>query len=161
MEINLNLATIQLQFSISGQEQESCQTRIDFGMVLPTQFELKHFLKMITALKHKEDKYKKPQHHQQKRNDSAPVRPSQNKENQKPIELTQTSSWHSPIRRNTQIGNISVEQMTSSLGSEPDHPTEALEEIFMPLHQLRIWNHKWWSHNDNHHPMIPIVTMYI
>ena len=39
-------------------------------------------------------------------------------------------SQHSQITRNMQIGNISVEQIAMSLGSDPDHLVEALEEVF-------------------------------
>ena len=45
------------------------------------------------------------------------------------MQLSQTSQ-HSQITRNMQIGNISVEQMATSLGSDPDHLVEALEEVF-------------------------------
>ena len=31
-----------------------------------------------------------------------------------------------------QIGNVSVEQMAMSMGSNPDHLVEALEEVFCP-----------------------------
>ena len=34
------------------------------------------------------------------------------------------------ITQNTQIGNVSVEQMAMSMGSDPDHLVEALEEVF-------------------------------
>ena len=56
-----------------------------------------------------------------------------NKENQQPNSLTQLTSQttqHSQITRNTQIGNISVEQIATSLGLDPDHLVEALEEVF-------------------------------
>ena len=46
------------------------------------------------------------------------------------MQLTSQTSQHSQITRNTQIGNISVEQMAMSLGSDPDHLVEALEEVF-------------------------------
>ena len=39
-------------------------------------------------------------------------------------------SQHSQITRNTQIGNISVEQIAMSLGSDPDHLVEALGDVF-------------------------------
>ena len=39
-------------------------------------------------------------------------------------------SQPSQITRNTQIGNISVEQKATSLGSNPDHLVEALEDVF-------------------------------
>ena len=43
------------------------QPRIDFGMVLPMTFGLEQFLEMTKALKHVEDKYKRPQHNQYNR----------------------------------------------------------------------------------------------
>ena len=36
----------------------------------------------------------------------------------------------SQITRSMQIGNTSVEQIATSLGSDPDHLVEALEEVF-------------------------------
>ena len=39
-------------------------------------------------------------------------------------------SQPSQITRNTQIGNMSVEQIATSLGSNPDHLVEALEDVF-------------------------------
>ena len=36
----------------------------------------------------------------------------------------------SHITRNTQIGNISVKQIAASLGSDPDHLVEVLEDVF-------------------------------
>ena len=63
-----------------------CQPRIDFGMVLPTNFGLEQFLEMTKALKHVEDKYKNPRPHnsQQRPNGQSNTGPSQNKENQAP-----------------------------------------------------------------------------
>ena len=46
------------------------------------------------------------------------------------MQLTSQTSQHSQITRNMQIGNISVEQIAMSLGSDPDNLVEALEEIF-------------------------------
>ena len=46
------------------------------------------------------------------------------------MQSTSQTSQHSQITRNIQIGNISVEQMATSLGSDPDHLVEALEEVF-------------------------------
>ena len=45
------------------------------------------------------------------------------------MQSTSQMSQHSQITRNTQIDNISVEQMATSLGSDPDHLVEALEEV--------------------------------
>ena len=53
--------------------------------------------------------------------------------NQQPNGLTQSTSQmsqHSQITRNTQIGNISVEQIAMSLGLDPDHLVEALGDVF-------------------------------
>ena len=46
------------------------------------------------------------------------------------MQLTTQMSQHSQVTRNTQIGNISVEQMATSLGLDLDHLVEALEEVF-------------------------------
>ena len=56
-----------------------------------------------------------------------------NKENQQPnglTQLTSQTSQHGKITQNTQIGNVSVEQMATLMGSDPDHLVEALEEVF-------------------------------
>ena len=39
-------------------------------------------------------------------------------------------SQYSQITRNMQIGNISVKQIATSLGSDPDHLVEALGDVF-------------------------------
>ena len=108
------------------------QPRIDFGMILPTKFGLEQFLEMTKTLKHIEDKYMKPHHNQYNRCESSKQGNNTNKENQQPNSSTQSTSQtsqQSQITRNTQIGNILVEQMAMSLGSDPDHLVEALEEI--------------------------------
>ena len=46
------------------------------------------------------------------------------------MQSTTQMSQHSQITRNMQIGNISVEQIATSLGSDPDHLVEALKEVF-------------------------------
>ena len=109
------------------------QPRINFGMILPTQFGLEQFIEMTKALKWVEDKYKKPPYHQQNKCEPSNGGNSSNKENQQPNNLTQLTcqmSQPSQITRNTQIGNISVEQIATSLGSNPDHLVEALEDVF-------------------------------
>ena len=53
------------------------------------------------------------------------------------MQLTSQASQHSQITRNTQIDNISVEQMAMSLGSDLDHLVEALEEVFCTPHTHR------------------------
>ena len=100
-------------------------------MVLPTSsFGLEQFIEMTKALKWMEDKYKKPQYHQQNRHESSTGGNIPDKENHQPTEPIQMTSQPSQITRNTQIGNISVEQMATSQGSNPDHLIEALEEVF-------------------------------
>ena len=109
------------------------QLRTDFGMILPTKFGLEQFLEMTKVLKHIEDKYTKPHHNQYNRHEPSKHGANTNEENQQPDGLMQSTiqmSQHSQITRNTQIGNISVEQMAMSLGSDPDHLVEALEEVF-------------------------------
>ena len=46
------------------------------------------------------------------------------------MQLTSQTSQHGQITQNMQIGNVSVEQMAMSMGSNPDHLVEALEEVF-------------------------------
>ena len=110
------------------------QPRINFGMVLPTSFGLEQFLKMTKALKRVEDKYKKPQYHQQNRCDQSNGGNNPNKENQQPNDSTQSTSQPSQnqITRNTQIGNVTVEQIATTLGSNPDHVVKALEDVLAP-----------------------------
>ena len=103
------------------------QLRIDFGMILPTKFGLEQFLEMTKVLKHIEDKYMKPHHNQYNRCEPSKQGNNTNKENQQPNNLmhwTSQMSQHSQITRNTQIGNISVEQWATSLGLDPDHLVE-------------------------------------
>ena len=106
------------------------QPRIDFGMILPTMFGLEQFLEMTKALKCIEDKYLKPQYHRcELSKEENPL----NNENQQPNGSTQSTSQtsqHGKITQNTQVGNISVEQMAILMGSDPDHLVEALEEVF-------------------------------
>ena len=109
------------------------QPRIDFGMILPMKFGLEQFLEMTKALKCIENKYTKPNHNQYNRCEPSKQGNNANKENQQPngsMQFTSQMSQHSQITRNMQIGNISVEQIVSSLGSDPDHLVKALEEVF-------------------------------
>ena len=106
------------------------QPRIDFGIILPTKFGLEQFLEMTKALKHIEDKYSKPQYN---RSEPSKQGNNPNKENQQPngsMQLTSQTIQHGHITRNTQIGNVSMELMATSMGSNPDHLVEALEEVF-------------------------------
>ena len=75
----------------------------------------------------------KPQHNQYNRCEPSKQRNNTNKENQQTNSLTQLTSQtsqHSQITRNMQIGNISVEQIATSLASDPDHLVEALGDVF-------------------------------
>ena len=74
-----------------------------------------------------------PNHNQYNRHEPSKQGANTNKENQQPdglMQLPSQMSQHSQITRNTQIGNISVEQMAMLLGSDLDHLVEALEEVF-------------------------------
>ena len=106
------------------------QPRINFGMILPMKFGLEQFLEMTKALKHIQEKYLKPQYH---RHEPSKEENPLNKENQQPngsTQLTSQTSQYGKITQNMQIGNVSVEQMATSMGSDPDHLVEALEEVF-------------------------------
>ena len=108
------------------------QPRINFGMILPMKFGLEQFLEMTKALKHIEDKYSKPPYN---RCELSTQGNNSNKENQQPnglMQLTSQTSQHGQITQNMQIGNVSVEQMATSMGSNLDHLVEALEEVFCP-----------------------------
>ena len=98
-------------------------------MALPTKFGLEQFLEMTKELKCIEDKYTKPHHNQYNRHTPSKQGNNTNKENQQPNSLMQSTSQtsqHSQITRNTQIGNISVEQIAMSLGSDSYNLVEAL-----------------------------------
>ena len=106
------------------------QPRINFGMILPMKFGLEQFLEMTKELKCIEDKYSKPQYN---RCEPSKQGNYSNQENQQPNSLTQLTSQtsqHGQITQNMQIGNVSVEQMATSMGSNLDHLVEALEEVF-------------------------------
>ena len=95
-------------------------------MILPTNFWLEQFLEMTTVLKHIEDKYMKPHQNQYNRHEPFKQGNNLNKENQQPngsMQFTSQMSQHGQITRNTQIGNISVEQMAMSLGSDHGSPS--------------------------------------
>ena len=63
-------------------QMPECQLRINFGMILPTQFGLEQFIEMIKALKRVEDKYKKHPYHQQNKHEPSNGGNNTNKENQ-------------------------------------------------------------------------------
>ena len=75
----------------------------------------------------------KPHHNQYNRCKPSKQGNNTNKENQQPnglMQLTSQMSQHSQITRDTQLSNISVEQIATSLGTDPDYLVEALEEVF-------------------------------
>ena len=87
---------------------------------------------MTKALKDIEDKYSKLLYN---RCEPFTQRNNSNKENQQPnglTQLTSQTSQHGQITQNIPIGNVSVEQMALSMGSNPDHLVEELEEEFCP-----------------------------
>ena len=93
------------------------QLRIDFGMILPTKFGLEQFLEMTKALKHRGQVHEASSQSIQQVQDIQTT----NKENQQPDSLMQPTSQmsqHNQITRNTQTGNISLEQMATLLGSD-------------------------------------------
>ena len=109
-----------------------------FGMVLPAlQFGLEQFIEMTNTLKWVKDKYKRPPYQQQNKHDQSGGGNNSSKENQLPndsMQLTSQPSQPTHVTRNTQIGNISVEQIATSLGSEADHLVEVLEEVLVASH---------------------------
>ena len=88
---------------------------------------------MTKALKCIEDKYSKPLYN---RHEPFTQGNNSNKGNQQPnssMQSTSQTSQHGQITQNMQIGNVSMEQMAMSMGSNPDHLVEALEEVFVCL----------------------------
>ena len=93
--------TMDIKVKVS-QGQGMQQPRIDFGMVLPTQWGLEQFLEMTKALNQIEDKYTNPQPYnsqQRQNNASTSAVTSQDKKNQNPDESIQMTSWHSQITK--------------------------------------------------------------
>ena len=129
----------QPQYNQGYQGQGQCQghriqqPRIDFRMVLPTQWELEQFLEMTKDLTWIENKYTDAPHDAPQRSTNDPstnTATCNNKDNQKLDESTKMTSQPSQITNSTQIGNILVEQLAKSLGKGTDHIIEALEEVF-------------------------------
>ena len=97
--------------------------------MLPLNFTLEQFVEISKALKKIEDKYAHP-HPQRQASASHNTITSQNKETQAPTMTTELTSQPSHINGSTQIGNITVDQFTTSMGHSMDHITEALTETF-------------------------------
>ena len=116
-------------FQGQGQGQVMQQPQIDCGIVLPSNFTLEQFVEISKALKKIEDKYTHP-HPQRQASASHNTVTSQNKETQAPTMVTELTSQPSHINGSTQIGNITVDQFTTSMGHSMDHIIEALKETF-------------------------------
>ena len=102
-------------------------------MVLSMPFGLEQIIEMSKALKYVEDKYKRPPYNQYNRHEPSKQGNNADNENQLPngsMQSTSQTTQHGQITRNMQIGNVSVEQIATSLGSDPDHLVEVLEEVF-------------------------------
>ena len=96
------------------------------------QWGLEQFLEITNALKQIQDKYKNPRPYNSQQRKKQCIYQHCNhsgQEKSKPDESTQLTSWSSKITKWTQIGNISVEQLATSLGKETYHITETLEEV--------------------------------
>ena len=86
-------------------------------------------MEISKALKKIENKYTHP-HTQRQASASHNTITSQNKETQLPTMVTELTSQPSYITGSTQIGNITVDQFTISMGHSMDHVIEALKETF-------------------------------
>ena len=108
--------------------------RIDCGIVIPSQWGLEQFAEMAKALKCIEDKHRQEKNYgsQQRANSnftSNNTASSQNKENQDPNSLTSLTSQPSPITPATPIGNITVGELATKMGSQMDHVMAAINEV--------------------------------
>ena len=86
-------------------------------------------MEISKALKKIEDKYAHP-HPQRQASASHNTVTSQNKETQAPTMMMELTSQPSHITGSTQIGNITVDPFTTSMGHSMDHVIEALKETF-------------------------------
>ena len=123
--------------------------RIDCGIVIPSQWGLEQFTEMAKALKRIEDKHRQEKNYgsQQRANSnftSNNTTSSQNKENQDPNSSTSRPSSITPA---TPIGNITMEELATKMGSQMDHIMAAINEVQLRPQQ-RIWNAKSLSLND-------------
>ena len=108
--------------------------RIDCGIVIPSQWGLEQFTEMAKALKCIEDKHKYDRTYgpQQRAgglaNSHTPAN-SQNKENQETNSFTVMTSQPSPITSTTQIGNITVSDLATKMGSQTEDIVAAINEV--------------------------------
>ena len=105
--------------------------RIDCSIVIPSQWGLEQFAEMAKALKcidekHRQEKNYGPQQRANSNFNSNNTASSQNKENQDPNSLT---SQPSPITPATPIGNITVAELATKMGSQIDHVMAAINKV--------------------------------
>ena len=108
--------------------------RVDCGIVITTQWGLEQFAEMAKALKHIEDKHRQEKNYisQQRANsnfNSNNTASSQNKENQDPNSLTSLTSQPSSITPATPIGNLTMGELATQMGSQMDHVMAAINEV--------------------------------
>ena len=104
--------------------------RIDCGIVIPSQWGLEQFTEMAKALKCIEDKHRQEKNYgSQQRANSNNSASSQNKENQDPSSLTSLTSRPSPITPATPIGDITMGELATKMGSQMDHIMAAINEV--------------------------------
>ena len=108
--------------------------RIDCGIVIPSQWGLEQFTEMAKALKCIEDKHRQEKNYgsQQRANsnfNSNNTVSSQNKENQDPNSSTSLTSQPCPITPATLIGNITMGELATKMGSEMGHVMATINEV--------------------------------
>ena len=108
--------------------------RIDCGIVTPSQWGLEQFAEMAKALKCIEDKHQQEKNYRSQLRDKSNFNSkntvsSQNKENHNPGSLISSTSHSSPITPATQIGNITVGELATKMGSQTDHVMEAINKV--------------------------------
>ena len=89
---------------------------------------------MAKALKCIEDKYWQEKNYRSQQRDNSNFNSkntvsSQNKENQDPGSLTSLTSHSSPKTPATQIGNITVGELATKMGSQMDHVMAAIHKV--------------------------------
>ena len=135
------------------------QPWIDCGIVLPSNFTLEQFLEISKALKKIEDEYTHPCPQRQGSASHNTVT-SQNKETQAPTMATELTSQPSYINGSTQIGNITVDQFTTSMGHSTDHMSLKLsKKPLVTQKPKRIPKLQWWNLNDYLQDMIQTNIM--
>ena len=121
-------------FQGQGQVANVPIPRIDCGIVIPSQWGLEQFAEMAKALECIEDKHRYDRTYGPLPRAGAPANShtpaiSQNKENQDTNGLTVMTSRPSPITPTMQIGQITVSDLATKMGSQTENIVAAINEV--------------------------------